>query len=216
MATVMNVLEATEIAVAGGTLVLALFTSKAPRAGRQAAKAGQLAAEATQQAAQASRDEADATIALAKEAQKDRELPWRPHLGFAVIIPEKAQPPDPPPRLVQISLSNVGNGPALSTTIWIYHYDVDWHGWGKQENLLVASKQTLPPMGVSLKYPGPEPAGFPLGMFDPSDNRPHPSKWVFVATCIDVLGNHWRFVDGHLAEIVRPDDPEPPPWIRWL
>jgi len=212
----MNNLEATNIAVAGGTLVLALFTWKAARAGQQAAKAGQLAAEATQQAAQASRDEANATIQLAKEARKDRELTWRPHLGFAVTIPNPAGPPDPPHRLAQISLSNVGNGPALSTTIWIYHYDTDWQGWGKQEDLLVASKQTLAPMGVPLKFPGPEPAGFPEGMFDPPENRPHHSKWVFVATCTDVLANLWRFVDGHPAEIVRPDDPNPPPWTRWL
>jgi len=61
---VIDVLEATNIAVAGGTLVLALFTWKAARAGQRAAKAGQLAAEATQQAAQASRDEANATIQL--------------------------------------------------------------------------------------------------------------------------------------------------------
>ena len=213
--TVMNVLEATNIAVAGGTLVLALFTWKAARAGQQAAKAGQLAAEATQQAAQASRDEAGATIQLAKEARTDRELAWRPHLGFAITIQNNAGSLDPPSRQVQISLSNVGNGPALSTTVWIYHYDTDWYGWGKREDLLVASKQTLPPMGVPLEFPGPEPAGFPEGMFDPLANRPHPSKWVFVATCTDVLGNHWRFVDGHPAEIVRPDDPDPPPWTRW-
>ena len=93
----MNALEATNITVAGGTLVLALFTWEAARAGQLAAKAGQLAAEATQQAAQASRDEADATIQLAKEAQKDRELAWRPHLGVDATIPNKTGPLDPPP-----------------------------------------------------------------------------------------------------------------------
>ena len=67
------------------------------RNARLAAKAGQLAAEATQQAAQASRDEADATIQLAKEAQKDRELAWRPHLGVDATIPNKTGPLDPPP-----------------------------------------------------------------------------------------------------------------------
>jgi len=107
----MNALEATNIAVAGGTLVLAMFTWKAASAAQQAAKAGQLAAEATQQAAQASRDEADATIQLAKEARKDRELAWRPHLGFDATIPNKTGALDAPSLLVQISLSNVGNGP---------------------------------------------------------------------------------------------------------
>ena len=116
---------------------------------------------------------------------------------------------------MQISLSNVGNCPALSTTVWIYHYDTDSNGWGKQEDLLVPSKQTLPPMGIPLKSPGPEPTGFPEGIFNPPAGRPHPSVWVFVATCTDVLGNHWRFVDGHPAEIVRPDDPNPPPWMQF-
>jgi hypothetical protein len=132
---VMTVLDATNITVAGGTLVLALFTWRAARASQQAAKAGQLAAEATQQAAQASRDEADATIQLAREAREDRELAWRLH---------------------------------------------------------------------------------PEGMFDPPGNRRHRSKCVCLATCTDVLANHWRFVDGHPAEIVRPDDPDPPPWMRWV
>jgi len=117
----MDILEITNIAVAGGTSVLALFTWMAARAGQVAAKAGQLAAEATREAALASRDEATATIQLAMEAQKDRELAWRPHLGLAMTHTTPAGPTNPPLLSAQFELSNVGSGqhsprPSGSTT----------------------------------------------------------------------------------------------------
>lgn len=211
----MTVLEATNIAVAAGTLVLALFTWRAATAGRKAARAAELAADATQRAAEASRDGANATKRLADEARVDRELAWRPHLGLAVATPGEV-PCSGAPVSVQVTLDNVGNGPALSAAVWIYHYDRDGSGWGQFDGLLVSSNQTLPPLGIQLAFPGQDPPTFPQGMFDPPDGRPHRSKWVCVATCTDVLGNWWRFVDGHPAERVRPDEPDPPTWIQWV
>jgi hypothetical protein len=153
---------------------------------------------------------------LADEARIDRELAWRPHLGFEITFPASADSPVISPRHVLITLSNVGNGPALSTSIWIYYYDNGACGWDKREDLLVASKQTLATVGIPLDFPGPSQAEFPTGMFDPPTNRRHNGNWVFVATCTDVLGNHWRFVHGRSAEIVRPGDNDLPPWTQWL
>ena len=97
-------LEATNIAVAAGTLVLALFTWPAATAGRKAATAAELAAEATQRAADASSDGANATKRLANEARVDRKLAWRPHLGLRVATPGEV-PVSGAPVSVQVTLA---------------------------------------------------------------------------------------------------------------
>jgi hypothetical protein len=101
-------LEATNITVALGTLILAFFTWRA-------ARASQAAAEATKEAARAARDEADATATLAAQAEQDRELAWRPHLvvecrGVTSYTNET--------RGVELTVRNVGRGAALGAVVW--------------------------------------------------------------------------------------------------
>ena len=193
-------------AVVLATLVLAIFTYKAAAASKKAA-------EATETAAQASRDVADATIALARQAREDRELAWRPHLGIAEI----GRGPSPEPDSVGVLVTNVGNGPALDCTFWAYRGDMTEgvYRWEKADSFLLGSGQARKLDQVVLRAL-PEDVPFPEGIFDPPDGGLHRSKLVYVITCTDLLGNGWRFVQGHPPEMVRGDDPSPPLWRRFL
>lgn len=113
----MNLVAGADIAVAGGTLILAIFTWRATEASRSAA-------EATGPAAEAAQIEADATVQLAQEAREDRELAWRPYLVVDPITTTSD-------AKVTYKVQNIGRGPATDVIIWAYRY---LHGpgtWGR-------------------------------------------------------------------------------------
>jgi len=171
----MNLEASADIAVAGGTIVLAFFTQRAAAARRNAAGA-------TKKAAEAARDEADATVKLAQEAREDRELAWRPHLG--VLLGKPAAGPDF--VSIETTVTNVGNGPALDCRIWLYSAD----RWAWRDLEPLASRKRLPlPEPFWLRHQG-GPLPVPEGMFDsPQDDQRHRDPQVIVATRTDVLGN---------------------------
>ena len=195
----MNWTDAATLAVALATLVLAWFT-------RSAARASAKASQASKRAARAAKREADATVQLAREAAEDRQLAWRPHID--IQIPTSASGPDE--NSATLSLTNVGNGPALDCAIWAY--------WGAYKRWGVVRGLVLPAHGqVKARVrSGSEPGhAFPVGMLDLPDGSAHPSSEVYVAVCRDVLGNRWRFVAGQQPEEVRVNAETEPPWTSW-
>lgn len=84
--------DASEWAVAGGTLALAGVTAWMAWKTRDVA-------EATRQAAKAAADEAKASNATVTEIQRDRELNWRPY-PFLTSSTQFCQPSRKRPRLV--------------------------------------------------------------------------------------------------------------------
>ena len=199
----MNLVAGADIAVAGGTLILAIFTWRAAAASRRAA-------EATDQAAGAAKVEAEATVRLAKQAREDRELAWRPHI--AIEVPDHRQGPEQ--DAVTATITNVGNGPAIDCTFWAYRGDTHTQRWGWQGGIALRSSQSRLIENMLLGPPGTAPR-FPEGIFDPPTASVHRSPKVYVVTCTDLLGNTWHFVQGHRPEWVRPDDP-PPGWATFL
>ena len=87
--------------------------------------------------------------------------------------------------------------------------------WGKRHGFFLGSGEDRKLEQVVLRAL-PEDVPFPDGMFDPPGGGAHHSHYVYVATCTDLLGNHWRFVKGHPPEMVRADEPSPPLWKRFL
>ena len=193
-------------AVAAATLVLAFFTWRAARAAVEASKAAN-------DAAQAGRDEADATTDLARQAREDRELAWRPHLGIEVPTYSNGPGQD----LVTAVITNVGNGPAIDCAFWTYRGEMEAavYRWGQSSGFQLAASQTKPLDPVPRDPAGVAPV-FPEGLFDPPEGGSHGSHVVYVVTCTDLLGNTWRFVQGHRPEMVRADDPSPPRWMKYL
>lgn len=191
-----------DLAVAVGTAILAFTTWRATTA-------SQIATRAAEQTARAAQAEADATMQLAQEARKDRELAWRPHLDISMS--QTAALPDC--DSIDVAVTNVGNGPALDCRIWLYATN-RW-AWRDVKPLAAQQRlQLLEPIRISHQG-GPHP--FPEGMFDPPpDGRPHHGPWVTVVTCTDVLGNRWRFMNGQQPERIWLDHPRPPLWIQWL
>jgi len=198
----MTVSTDANLAVAGGTIILAFFTWRAAEASRSAA-------EATGRAAEAAQIEAEATVQLAQEAREDRELAWRPHLGVLMGQPSAAPDFDS----IDVTVTNVGNGPALDCRVWLYATN----RWTWRDVEPLATQQQLPlPEPIWVPHFGGLPP-FPQGMFDPPPGgRPHHGSWVLVATCTDVLGNRWRFMNGQQPERIHSNDPHPPPWLQWL
>ena len=91
---VINVTDWPSYAVAGATLVLAIFTA--------------VMAGYTKRAAKAASDEAEATVKLVESAKQDRELTWRPW-----ITVEDLNNPETHAQPKMITVRNMGVGPAL-------------------------------------------------------------------------------------------------------
>ncbi len=197
----MTTLEATNITVALGTLILAFFTWRA-------ARASQAAAEATREAARAARDEADATATLAAQAEQDRELVWRPHL-----VVECRRVTSYPTKTIGVELTvrNVGRGAALGAVVWGYEGHGGASYWGKSPAMAIAAGASTETMELQLDPPGQ--CSFPEGLFDGAEREQQGSRLVIV-TCIDVLNNAWRFLSESHADLSRPNETECPPWVR--
>ncbi|MFC0080581.1 hypothetical protein ACFFRE_00210 [Aciditerrimonas ferrireducens] len=207
----MNVSTDANLAVAGGTIILAFFTWRAAAASRKAAQAteqaassGREAAEASRQAAEAARDEADATVQLAQEAREDRELAWRPYLVVDVITTVST-------GKLTYKVRNIGRGPAIDVTIWAYHPVQGTGTWGYAPACALAA-------GTSKQggFQADQTARFPVDLFPKPTNPDRVPGLVVVATCTDIGDNRWRFVDGYRPDQVRPRDPNPPPWTAWV
>jgi len=193
----MTVSTDANLAVAGGTIILAFFTWRAAEASRSAA-------EATGRAAEAARDEADATVQLAQEAREDRELAWRPYL----VVDPITTPSD---TKVTYKVQNIGRGPATDVIIWAYRY---LHGSGTWGRVPVGALAA----GASEEggFPADQTGHSPDGMFPSPGTPDHIRGLVVAATCTDIVGNRWRFVDGNRPDQVRPQDPNPPRWTAWV
>jgi hypothetical protein len=159
---------------AGATLVLAFLTWRAVRAAYAA-----VAAE---------RDGVVATNRLADEARLDRELAWRPYLTMET----RAEHVQGDSWSYRIGVKNVGSGPALQTSV----FQLRGERWGKSGPFSFAPSDA----GAFNVLPEPPSTPVPAGVFDePGENR---SANVRVAVCKDMLGNMWRFVDGHEPDMV--------------
>lgn len=186
-----------QLGAAVGTLVLAGVTAWLAK------RTHEMAAEAKEQASAALR-EAEATERLAIEASTDRQLAWRPNVGIeaGTTVSSSKQ------NTATVTLTNVGNGPALDCTIWSYRGDTQL--WGYFDNFLLGPHESRT-VGVQLSQTVPN-RSFPLGMFDPPPGFHHKSQWIYVVTCRDVLDNRWRFMAGFPPDVVQPGQVSPPGW----
>lgn len=194
----MNLVAGADIAVAGGTLILAIFTWRAAEASRSAA-------EATGRAAEAAQIEAEATVQLAQEAREDRELAWRPYLVVDVITTVSD-------GKLTCEVRNIGRGPATDVIVWAYR---PVHGpgtWGRTPARALGAGGTSKELG----FQADQTARFPEDLFPTPTNPDRAPGLVVVATCTDIVGNRWRFVDGYRPDQVRPRDPNPPRWTAWV
>lgn len=205
-----NTLDATNVAVAFGTLVLAFFTWKAARASQEAARASQTAAEATEAAAQAARDEADATVSLAHQAEHDRELAWRPHLVIDIQTSEAGSGS----RKALLTVSNVGRGAALSAVVWVYDASLDGQ-WGLTPPMVVGPGTTSNREGLPLDRQGT--GAFPVAssMEPPSIRGASASSSPPVSTCSATAGDSSATHTPRCADLAKRTNPAgllmPPP-----
>lgn len=76
----------------------------------------------TRQVAAATKDESAATVSLAQEAQRDRELAWRPQLSLVAF---KAATYDKGER-IQVEVKNAGGGPAIDCKVVVRRQEHWW------------------------------------------------------------------------------------------
>ncbi|HVB01521.1 MAG TPA: hypothetical protein VNE42_09715 [Acidimicrobiales bacterium] len=177
--------------MASGTLYLAFKT-------RKLADATIEMASETKKVAEASKHEADATLALALEAQRDRELAWR---SIVRVVDRNFGTISNP----ELRLENLGSGPALDV-VWLR---LDNPRWTFVDDVdLKAGSEIQVPINSDRDTAG----GFPIGIIDPIEDgkgrkRPHEA-----ILCEDLLGTRWRFLPGWPPERYRLGDPNPPRW----
>ena len=181
--------------VAGGTLALAWITRRAVVEARRASDAA--------------REEGQATLGLATETHRDRELAWRPVLTWEVTDPEGASGGEPAgERTTVVVVKNVGNGPAIGC-----EYVARDHGRCTYRRGFALSAGEVVELSIGASEPPWEQE--PQGLFDPATStrltgqRP---RRMQVLMCSDILGRRWRFFEDFPPESVDGDDVDPPPW----
>jgi len=185
--------------VAGGTVLLALATFVlALQTRTSVTEAGKVA--------NAAKEEADATLALVREARRDRDLAVQPVL---VLGKEQAGGAGFRPG---VQLRNIGRGPAIRTRVFL------WAGgdvlWNPGPGFHVASGEAYPPPTVSIAIPC-----LPLDEQQSADSvtdipgSEHPMADL-LAICLDQLGNALMFNlrTGNPPVLSRPSDPDRPTW----
>ena len=197
-----------EIAAAFGTFGLAAITARLAHLTRKAVSTSEDAVEAANRTAQAAKEGADATKSLAMEAQTDRELAWRPYLTIELT---RDQTGGEAKWTEDVTIVNIGTGPAIECGYFVYRKN----SWANLAGFSIRAGSQHDLSGVAGAPPG-DGRFFPEGMFDTpggtSEISPRPA--VRVAVCKDILGNRWRFFEGHVPECIRRDEPSPPPWLR--
>ncbi len=178
-------------AVAGGTLVLAWITRRAVVEARRASEAA--------------RDEGQATLAIATEAHRDRELTWRPVLTWEVTDQTAAGSATWAETVV---IKNVGHGPAIACE----YVSVDDDRWAYRRGFALRAGEVVNLSAEALEPPWAEE---PQGLFDPAAGARrtgHRPNRMRVLMCSDILGRRWRFFEDFPPESVAGDEPNPPPW----
>ncbi len=153
-------------------------------------------------AARSGATEAKATLDLAEEARKDRQLAWRPIVDVEV---HQWLPDSHGDRLV-VHVTNVGTGPALNCRCFVRRDAL--YGEGPRFFLKAGETKvgTLEPLSdVDLRRPVFEPEIPTVRM-----NQLPP---VLVAVCSDALDRYWRFRPGRPPESVSAGEPNPPGWV---
>ncbi|MCU1489657.1 MAG: hypothetical protein JWM85_1062 [Acidimicrobiaceae bacterium] len=187
MLATVTVADWASIAVAGATLVLAVFTAASVAQARRAADA------AVQEAA--------ATLQLAGEAARDRQLTWQPWL---VKSGGQALPMEHTYVEQGIQIMNVGAGPALALSyvsrdesdLWCYLDPIDMGAGGR--------------VGPSNTRGG---GNLPPEVFTADGERIRS-----VLLCSDVFGNRYRFAlrgEWSPPDVWRIDDSDKPAWVDW-
>ena len=178
-------------AVAGGTLVLAWITRRAVVEARRASVAA--------------RDEGQATLAIATEAHRDRELAWRPVLTWEVTGVTAAGSGTWAETVV---IKNVGNGPAIDCE----YVSLDNDRFVYRRGFALRAGEVVELSIEASEAPWEKE---PQGLFDPATGarrtgrRPNRMR---VVMCSDILGRRWRFFEDFPPESVAGAEPNPPPW----
>lgn len=178
-------------AVAGGTLVLAWITRRAVVEARRASDAA--------------RDEGQATLAIATEAHRDRELAWRPVLTWEVRDVTAAGSDTWAEKVV---IKNIGNGPAITCE----YVSLDNDRWAYRRGFALRAGEVVE---LSIEASDPPWEKEPQGLFDPAfgaRRMGHRPSRMRVLMCSDILGRRWRFFEDFPPESVASDEPNPPPW----
>jgi hypothetical protein len=196
--TLAAVAAGAQIVAAGGTIVLALKTS------RLATKTADLATD--------TRDEATATVALSREAKRDRELRYRPVILATANVQNPISENAAGIVLYSVSLRNVGQGPALRCALALIGERGTYLEYGL--GALAAGEDTGSRPSLDARPILPPVSS----IFDPPSGMSQPPKAkTLVVTYEDLVGNRWRFLDGLRAESWSPDSEEPmPEWASWV
>ncbi len=191
MLAAMNWSDLASFAVAGGTLVLAWFTRRAVAEARQASDAA--------------RAEAQATLTIATEAHRDRELVWRPVLTWELTDVKAA---GSGAWAETVAIKNVGNGPAIACE----YVSLDNDRWAYRRGFAIRAGEIVELPIEASERPW---AKVPQGLFDPATGARrtgHRPSRMRVLICSDILGRRWRFFEDFPPESVAGDEPNPPPW----
>jgi hypothetical protein len=205
----------------------AIFTAvMAKRTHELATKTGSMAEASNNMAAAASK-EADAVVAqgevlerqanamaqLAEEARRDRELAWQPLLALEHLGGE-TQTGTARRTSFHVRVTNVGNGPALSCSIYA-NYEGHWGSWNRFPLKPGEQRDRAIHLDSAIAFPAELLAAKP-GTQRPPAIRMTQLPPEFVAVCTDALGRRWRFFPGLPGETVAADDLDPPPWVQYL
>ncbi len=180
--------------VAGGTLALAWLTRRAVMEARRASDAA--------------REEGQATLGIATETHRDRELAWRPVLTWEVTDLATASGGEPEQAGVTVVVKNVGNGPAIGC-----EYVARDRGRCTYHRGFALSAGEVVELSIGASKPPWQQE--PQGLFDPATStrltgrRPRRMQMLM---CSDILGRRWRFFEDFPPESVNSDDLDPPAW----
>jgi hypothetical protein len=144
------------------------------------------------------------TETLGIHAQLDREMRYRPYIVATAVMH-----PGVRPTCWDVFLRNAGVGPALECSL---AFVGDSGEIGQRRNLVLDSGERLQFTLVKTEVM-PHPEGLfnpPAGLSVPGGSR------NLAVVCTDVLGIHWRFLNGMTPESWRPTSDEPAPaWTAW-
>jgi hypothetical protein len=192
-------------AVAGATLMLAVFTAYLAMETRASVAATRREANIAEQTLIVAKDQARATVDLVAEAQVDRDLNWRPYL---MAVTGFAGAPNSPDAL---RLKNVGRGPAFDCVYARYLDKTSaWKVTGRgQVPIVAAGDQTEQFMvGESQARPAP------TVIFEDQDNKMWGSHVALFYR--DLLGKRaYRLLPPRaMPDVWSPGDPVDQ-WVAW-